>query len=66
MSSDKKEDQRDEATNDIEEIELAEPLKGNDQTNLSSIESTAASKTAWLIAIVVSIGGLLFGQSTGS
>ncbi|CAG8256310.1 unnamed protein product [Penicillium salamii] len=65
MSSDKKEDQRDEATNDIEEIELAEPLKGNDQTNLSSIESTAASKTAWLIAIVVSIGGLLFGYDTG-
>ncbi|CAG8193576.1 unnamed protein product [Penicillium olsonii] len=65
MSSDKKEYQPDDVANDIEEIELAEPLKSNYQTDLSSIESTAASKTAWLISIVVSIGGLLFGYDTG-
>ncbi|OOQ82604.1 myo-inositol transporter [Penicillium brasilianum] len=45
-----------------EEIEHVKPSRlGNDQSELSSIETTAASKTAWLISIVVSIGGLLFG-----
>lgn len=32
---------------------------------LSSIEETAASKTAWLISVTVSLGGLLFGYDTG-
>lgn len=46
-----------------EEIEHVKPSRlGNDQSQLSSIETTAASKTAWLISIVVSIGGLLFGM----
>lgn len=34
----------------------------DDQDELSGIETTAASKAAWLISIVVSIGGLLFGM----
>jgi SP family myo-inositol transporter-like MFS transporter 13 len=46
-----------------EEIEHVKTSRlGNDQSELSSIEATAASKTAWLISIVVSIGGLLFGM----
>lgn len=57
-----KEDLLADVTKDIEEIELAEP-RGKHPADLSSIESTAPSKTAWLIAIVVSIGGLLFGWS---
>jgi SP family myo-inositol transporter-like MFS transporter 13 len=44
-------------------IEHVEPLDYvKDQSNLSSIEATAASKTAWLIPIVVTIGGPLFGM----
>lgn len=45
---------------DFEEIENVKPL--SDQSELSDIEGTAASKAAWLISIVVSIGGLLFGM----
>lgn len=53
----------DRAEEDSEEIEHAKPLGlGNDQSELSNIEGTAASKAAWLISIVVSIGGLLFGR----
>jgi SP family myo-inositol transporter-like MFS transporter 13 len=44
-------------------IEHVEPLDYvKDQSNLSSIEATAASKTTWLIPIVVTIGGPLFGM----
>ena len=32
-------------------------------TELSGIEATAASKSAWLISITVSIGGFLFGKN---
>ncbi|OGE54417.1 hypothetical protein PENARI_c006G05147 [Penicillium arizonense] len=47
-------------------IEHVEPLAYvKDQSNLSSIEATAASKTTWLIPIVVTIGGPLFGYDTG-
>lgn len=63
MGFDTKEDLPADATKDIEEIELAEPLGFKHPTDLSGIESTAASRTAWLISIVVSIGGLLFGWS---
>jgi hypothetical protein len=48
---------------DVEEIENIKLDNVNIQTELSSIESTAASKAAWLISIVVSIGGFLFGMS---
>lgn len=48
---------------DVEEIENIKVDNINIQTELSSIESTAASKAAWLISIVVSIGGFLFGIS---
>ncbi|CAI7602564.1 unnamed protein product [Penicillium bialowiezense] len=65
MGFDTKEDLPADATKDIEEIELAEPLGFKHPTDLSGIESTAASRTAWLISIVVSIGGLLFGYDTG-
>lgn len=63
MGFDKKEYLPDDAPKDIEEIEQAEPFDLKCQTDLSRIESTATSKAAWLIAIVVSIGGLLFGRS---
>ncbi|KAF4767285.1 hypothetical protein N7455_006978 [Penicillium solitum] len=50
----------------VEQIEDAEPEDYvKVQSDLSGIEATAASKTAWLISIVVSIGGLLFGYDTG-
>lgn len=65
MSSlDKKESHSDlPIKDDVEQIEHIEPLHyEKDQSELSSIESTAASKAAWLISIVVSIGGLLFGM----
>lgn len=48
---------------DVEEIENIKADNINIQTELSSIESTAASKAAWLISFVVSIGGFLFGMS---
>lgn len=54
----------DHAKEDVEEIEHVNPMKlGSDQSRLSNIEGTAASKAAWLISIVVSIGGLLFGKT---
>lgn len=50
---------------DVEQIEHIEPLDdGKNQSDLSSIEATAASKAAWLISIVVSIGGFLFGTQS--
>lgn len=62
MSLDKK-DYHDFSKEDVEQIEHVDPLDygKKDQSDLSGIESTAASTTAWLISIVVSIGGLLFG-----
>lgn len=50
-----------ESTDKIEDISNA----GNyaeQIAELSGIEATAASKTAWLISITVSLGGLLFGM----
>ncbi|KAJ6087396.1 Major facilitator superfamily domain general substrate transporter [Penicillium canescens] len=67
MSLDKEEKKLENVSKDsIEQIEHVEPLDYvKDQSNLSSIEATAASKTAWLIPIFVSIGGLLLGYDTG-
>lgn len=66
MSLDKEDKQLEDISKDsVEQIEHVEPLDYvKDQSELSSIEATAASKTAWLISIVVSIGGLLFGMLT--
>jgi SP family myo-inositol transporter-like MFS transporter 13 len=50
----------DQSKHDFEEIENVKPQ--SNQSDLSNIEGTAASKAAWLISIVVSIGGLLFGM----
>jgi SP family myo-inositol transporter-like MFS transporter 13 len=46
----------------IETIEHSKTIS-EQATELSGIEATAASKTAWLISITVSIGGFLFGMS---
>lgn len=63
MRLDKEEKQLEDISKDsVEQIEHVDPSDYvKDQSDLSSIEATAASKTAWLISIVVSIGGLLFG-----
>ena len=45
---------------DAGKIENVETIH-DELTELSAIESTAASKAAWLISITVSLGGLLFG-----
>jgi SP family myo-inositol transporter-like MFS transporter 13 len=50
----------DRSKDDFEEIENVKA--SIDQSDLNNIEGTAASKAAWLISIVVSIGGLLFGM----
>ncbi|KAK4862326.1 hypothetical protein LT330_003464 [Penicillium expansum] len=67
MRLDKEEKQLEDISKDsVEQIEHVDPSDYvKDQSDLSSIEATAASKTAWLISIVVSIGGLLFGYDTG-
>ncbi|KAJ5119114.1 hypothetical protein N7526_010751 [Penicillium atrosanguineum] len=66
MSLDKKADLPDDLIeNDVQEIEQVDTFDYKSQTDLSAIEATAASKAAWLISIVVSIGGLLFGYDTG-
>lgn len=63
MSVDKKSDDHDLPTGDhVEEIETIKLDNEVDQSALSSIEGTAASKAAWSISMVVSIGGLLFGE----
>ncbi|KAJ5172129.1 hypothetical protein N7492_004722 [Penicillium capsulatum] len=63
MSIDKKADDLDLPTGDhVEEIDQIKLDNQLDQSELSGIENTAASKAAWLISIVVSIGGLLFGM----
>lgn len=66
MSLDKS-DLSDGATkDDVQEPEQVETIEYKNQTDLSSIEATAASRAAWLISIVVSIGGLLFGTLSGN
>lgn len=47
------------ATDQVEDISESE--HADHLAQLSSIEATAASKSAWLISITVSLGGLLFG-----
>lgn len=64
MSSDKTSHSDFPAKETVEQVEHVQPpdYGKNDQSELNGIESTAASKAAWLISIVVSIGGLLFGM----
>jgi SP family myo-inositol transporter-like MFS transporter 13 len=63
MSLDKNSDLSDGPIKDnVEEIEQVDTINYKNQTDLSSIEATSASTAAWLISIVVSIGGLLFGM----
>lgn len=51
----------------VEEVgDMKQLACAKDQDELNGIETTAASKAAWLISIVVSIGGLLFGMSPPS
>lgn len=71
MSPDEVKDNRGElkadidAKEDFEDIEHVKSLKlEGDQSELSNIEETAASKAAWFISMVVSIGGLLFGKTS--
>ena len=47
---------------EVEHHEQRRGSTGDELTELSSIESAATSKAAWLIAITVSLGGFLFGQ----
>ena len=63
LSVDKKPDIPDELIkDDVQEIEQVDIFVYKSQTDLSGIEATAASKAAWLVSIVVSIGGLWFGE----
>lgn len=64
MSTGKKSDLDLPTRDHIEEIDQIKLDNQIDQSELSGIESTAASKEAWLISIVVSIGGLLFGTES--
>jgi SP family myo-inositol transporter-like MFS transporter 13 len=36
--------------------------ENNNQDDLDSIESTQSGKFAWLVSVVASVGGLLFGK----
>lgn len=45
----------------IENIDNSRKPDATELHELSGIEQTAASKGAWLISIVISLGGLLFG-----
>ncbi|KAL5402930.1 hypothetical protein PMIN06_010184 [Paraphaeosphaeria minitans] len=49
----------------IEKINTSENTDAAQLQELSGIEQTAASKGAWLISFVISLGGLLFGYDTG-
>ena len=49
----------------IEHLDTSQPTQATELNELSAIEATAASKGAWLISFVISLGGLLFGYDTG-
>ena len=49
----------------IEKIDTAKTTETAQLHELHAIEQTAASKGAWLISFVISLGGLLFGYDTG-
>lgn len=49
----------------IEDSKRRQSSVAEEVTELSSIEATAASKSAWLIALTISQCGLLFGYDTG-
>jgi SP family myo-inositol transporter-like MFS transporter 13 len=51
----------DSSSDKIEKIDTVPDHHAAFIEELSALESTAASKAAWLISITVSLGGLLFG-----
>lgn len=59
MSSDKMEH----AEKDVSAVLHEEDVVDQDFATLNTIEDTQTSKVVWLIAICVSVGGFLFGES---
>ncbi|KAI5360262.1 putative major facilitator, sugar transporter, major facilitator superfamily [Septoria linicola] len=64
LTDEKKQQQWTTHQEDVEEADLKKGIY-DEQSALSSIKDTAASKAAWLITLPVSLGGFLFGYDTG-
>ncbi|USW58803.1 Putative major facilitator, sugar transporter, major facilitator superfamily [Septoria linicola] len=64
LTDEKKQQQWTTHQEDVEEADLKKGIY-DEQSALSSIKDTAASKAAWLITLTVSLGGFLFGYDTG-
>ena len=64
MGYDEKSLKKSTSSSEVQEEHVERRLSSAEEiTELSGIESTAASSAAWLISITVSIGGFLFGKS---